>query len=770
MGWSATLAGMADSLPPEEIPPYRCLHRLGAGGMGEVWLGLDTRSGERVALKIARSLPGDQGTSRMRREAELLSRLRSPWLPRFRSLVETGERLVLVMDFVDGTSVEAALRTTEGPADRRDLLASVAPALAGGLADLHGAGILHRDVKPQNLMVGREGGAVLVDLGLARAVGVATLTRTGSAVGTPEYLPPEMIRNEAVGPRADLYQAALVVLRILQGPRSISPGAAFDEALRRSRQRPEDPRKELPWLDPELARWIEDCLHPDPGLRPDPAAALARLPGLARDALQAAARGRDATVSEGRHGAQGPTPRPVAPPRVGGESPPARSDPPRQAAPPDRRPTAGAALALLAAGAMGYWFGSHAGGHTSRNAPGSAPAVLLRHLVGSTTVEILDPRDHKVEIRDATVPGGGLLVLLDGVATALPCRLPLELDKLRLTRRPDGAASLQISGLEPAARVRTDSGLLAAVGPRRIAEVPLPKDGPRPGPEVVAVSPDGRLEILLQVDVAGLQRSALEGLDSPLLDRPGPEEARRITGLEFVTRPESSPIPPAQARLLLQLEVAASRWLFASIGSGSELAEHAIRRLAYWRHREWFWRYRVATADGRSTRALGPDLLLSDFPSLGVEDHPDQLFQLETRRGIRLGPGSGLKDLLGASANPRDEGGSRSAVILDGVPAEVPHSVELGFLAAGGSGWVAVKLLLPAGRTLEIPLGDDLCWRWQRLPPQWIWEGRTPGGTLEFGFEIETGPGFRTPDRLAIDPIALRGIRASGEVESGPQP
>lgn len=236
--------------------------------MGAVYLARREQDGKLVALKSSHGTLGEAGLARLKREGELLARASSPHLPAFVELFPSGDRLVLVMGFVQGEPLHQLWQTHSGsPEGRLGVAQRALPGVARGLMVLHGLGIVHRDLKPANVIVGPEGG-VLVDLGLARGPDVRTLTITGLTLGTPDYLPPEQISSERVTDSADLYQVALVLHDLLLGGRRGPGENALDQAVRRSVMRFPDPRGEHPWLPGELIDWMLAALHPDPGARP----------------------------------------------------------------------------------------------------------------------------------------------------------------------------------------------------------------------------------------------------------------------------------------------------------------------------------------------------------------------------------------------------------------------------------------------------------------------------------------------------------------------
>lgn len=208
--------------PPVETPRFRLIRSLGGGGFGKVWLAHDARLGHTVALKAAHA-PDPETEERIRREASALASVRHPNCVRIYDLVHArldpglGELdgLVIVMEYVDGVSLGELVRT-RGTLD--DIAAArVWAAVAGALDAAHGKGVLHRDVKPGNVVVDAHGIAHLIDFGIARRAGDSTLTATGFVLGTPDFLAPEVAAGERATPASDAWQLAATISFALTG-------------------------------------------------------------------------------------------------------------------------------------------------------------------------------------------------------------------------------------------------------------------------------------------------------------------------------------------------------------------------------------------------------------------------------------------------------------------------------------------------------------------------------------------------------------------------
>jgi serine/threonine protein kinase len=194
---------------------YRLRQMLGTGGMASVWLGDDTRLRRPVAIKVlADSLALDADyVTRFEREARVAARLSHPNLVNVFDFSAAGSRPYLVMEYVPGGTLVDRLR-----AGRREDWEpeTVFRELMSALAHVHAAGIIHRDVKPGNVLIGRDGRTRLTDFGVARPSDAAPLTRTGLVVGTARYLAPEVMRGSDPDERSDLYACGVLLHECLR--------------------------------------------------------------------------------------------------------------------------------------------------------------------------------------------------------------------------------------------------------------------------------------------------------------------------------------------------------------------------------------------------------------------------------------------------------------------------------------------------------------------------------------------------------------------------
>ena len=216
---------------------YRLDALIGRGGSAEVWRAEDEALGRHVALKLV-TASGGEDAGRVGDEARLLARLSHPGLvPVYDAGTDETGRPWVVMELVDGGTL--ADEIGRGPVDPVRV-AAVGRVLAEALAYVHAQGLVHRDVKPANVLLGSDGRVRLTDFGIARLVDAAKVTATGLTVGTASYLSPEQVTGSGVGPKSDVYSLGLVLLEALTGEREY-PGSAVEVALARLHRQPEVP-------------------------------------------------------------------------------------------------------------------------------------------------------------------------------------------------------------------------------------------------------------------------------------------------------------------------------------------------------------------------------------------------------------------------------------------------------------------------------------------------------------------------------------------------
>ena len=225
-----------------QLGPYRIVREIGRGGMGVVYLARDEQLERDVALKTVRPIfaADDDLRQRLRREARVAAAIEHQAIATVYKLEQLGDHLIIVSEYVPGETL-------------RDIIAGgplspprahhIGRQIAQALAAAHEAGVVHRDLKPENVIVRRGDTIKVVDFGIAfvEIPGMAALTRTGVAMGTPKYMPPEQLAGEAVDARADIYAFGVVLHEMLTGRHPLTSGNSI--------------------TDPAIARIIARCVR-----------------------------------------------------------------------------------------------------------------------------------------------------------------------------------------------------------------------------------------------------------------------------------------------------------------------------------------------------------------------------------------------------------------------------------------------------------------------------------------------------------------------------
>ncbi|NVB79622.1 MAG: serine/threonine protein kinase [Kofleriaceae bacterium] len=262
----AVLSNLARGGPPPSFGRYRIDTVLGSGGMGIVYRAYDPQLARPLAIKVVRRTGDDtQGRARLVREAQALARLSHPNVCHIYDVGTEGDEVWLAMELIDGVS----LRQWAGERRPREELIAVLLGAAEGIAAAHAAGLVHRDVKPENVLVTRDNRAIVTDFGLARhgdqidpnASTLSTdphLTATGAIAGTPAYLAPEQLLGDPLDGRVDQFAWAVMAWELITGSRPFPIVFAVRvEAIRAGLTPPPD-------LPPSLASALTKAMHASP--------------------------------------------------------------------------------------------------------------------------------------------------------------------------------------------------------------------------------------------------------------------------------------------------------------------------------------------------------------------------------------------------------------------------------------------------------------------------------------------------------------------------
>jgi serine/threonine-protein kinase len=263
--------------PGDTLGGYRLEESLGEGGMGLVFRALRADDGREVALKVLKlDLAGDLVFQhRFRQEARAAAEVHDPHLVPIIEAAEADGRHYLAVDYVPGGSL--ADRLAESTTLGFEELVRVVSEVGAGLDALHGAGIVHRDIKPQNILFAADGTAMLTDFGLAKGPAYTVLTRPGQVMGTLDFLAPELIRGEPATPLTDVYALGCVAFECVTGKAPFADKGLFEVGLAHLEEPPPDPSTNRSEVSPGFATALLSALEKDPAQRPASAGAFADL-------------------------------------------------------------------------------------------------------------------------------------------------------------------------------------------------------------------------------------------------------------------------------------------------------------------------------------------------------------------------------------------------------------------------------------------------------------------------------------------------------------
>ena len=249
---------------------YQLQESIGRGGMATIYRGRDRRTDRVVAVKVLHDVSTTDAkfVARFAREAKAASRLQHPNIVRVYDYGQDEGTYYMVMELVEGTDLRRYLRS-RGVLD--SLRATIiAHDVALGLGAAHRRRIVHRDVKPQNILVGQNGSIKLTDFGIAsvyHSMDASRLTTTGMTLGTVEYMPPEQAQGEIVSPAADVYALGIVLYEMLTGRTPFDGKTPVAVAMQHIQEAPTPPGQFNPHIAPALEGIILRCLEKVPGMR-----------------------------------------------------------------------------------------------------------------------------------------------------------------------------------------------------------------------------------------------------------------------------------------------------------------------------------------------------------------------------------------------------------------------------------------------------------------------------------------------------------------------
>jgi tetratricopeptide (TPR) repeat protein/predicted Ser/Thr protein kinase len=271
-------------LEPSEIGHYRIIRKLGAGGMGQVFLAEDGKLGRKVAIKmLSETLAGShQARERLINEAKAAAALDHPNICSIHEVGEEDGHVFIVMQYIDGQSL--AERIWKGPLPPGEVV-DIGIQTAEALAEAHAAGIIHRDIKPQNIVITRRGQLKVLDFGLAKIAPQGAqdgpdaptwerLTEAGSILGTPGFMSPEQLRGKTIDARSDIFSLGVTLYECATGITAFERGTPLEVSLRVVADTPPPPSEINPKVPPGLDRIIARAMAKDPAGRYESAESL----------------------------------------------------------------------------------------------------------------------------------------------------------------------------------------------------------------------------------------------------------------------------------------------------------------------------------------------------------------------------------------------------------------------------------------------------------------------------------------------------------------
>jgi serine/threonine protein kinase len=240
---------------------YEILEKLGKGGMGEVYKVKDVKLDEEMALKVLKpEIAAHEGTiERFKSELKLARRIAHRNVCKMYDLNEEGETPFITMEYVEGENLKSFIKEKAKLSEEETI--ALAKQVCEGLLEAHRLGIMHRDLKPQNIMIDKEGEAKVMDFGIARSVETAGVTQTGMMIGTPDYISPEQAEGVGVDHRSDIYSFGVVLFEMVTGELPFRGDTALSVVLKHKEQLPQEPKKLNPDISENLSRLILVCMQ-----------------------------------------------------------------------------------------------------------------------------------------------------------------------------------------------------------------------------------------------------------------------------------------------------------------------------------------------------------------------------------------------------------------------------------------------------------------------------------------------------------------------------
>jgi len=240
---------------------YKIVEELGQGGMGKVYKAIDNQLNEEVAIKLIKpEISSDKKTiKRFSNELKLSRKIGHRNVGRMYELMQDQGAYFITMEYVSGQDLKGLIRQSGQLAVGTTV--SIAKQVCEGLIEAHRLGVIHRDLKPNNIMIDKGGNAKIMDFGIARSLSGKSMTKAGAMIGTPEYMSPEQAEGEEVDRRSDIYSLGVILYEMVTGRLPFEGETALSVAMKHKGEIPKDPKEYNPQISDDLSSLILKCLE-----------------------------------------------------------------------------------------------------------------------------------------------------------------------------------------------------------------------------------------------------------------------------------------------------------------------------------------------------------------------------------------------------------------------------------------------------------------------------------------------------------------------------
>ncbi len=239
---------------------YQIIEELGRGGMGRVYKALDTEVNEKVALKLIKpEIAADKKTiERFRNELKFARKIRHKNVCQMYDLSKEEGNYYITMEYVSGDDLKGMIRRMGRFSAGQAI--TIAKQVCEGLSEAHKLGVVHRDLKPQNIMIDQDGNARIMDFGIARSLEGKSITGAGVMIGTPDYMSPEQVDGKETDQRSDIYSLGIILYEMVTGQTPFEGDTPFTIGVKHKSETPKDPKEMNPQIPDDLGRVILRCL------------------------------------------------------------------------------------------------------------------------------------------------------------------------------------------------------------------------------------------------------------------------------------------------------------------------------------------------------------------------------------------------------------------------------------------------------------------------------------------------------------------------------